>query len=139
MSEVQKRGKAAKLASYQMVEATTEDKNTALLLIAEQLIKDQVNIIEKNKQDLTNGSDNGLDESVLDRIMLNEERIEAMAHGIKLLTELHDPIGELLEESTLDNGLHVNKIRVPMGVIGMIYEARPNVTIDAATLALKNE
>lgn len=137
MSEVLRRGKAAKTASYQIVEATTEEKNTALLLIAEQLITDQTNIIEANKKDLTIGRENGLDESVLDRIMLNEERIEAMAHGIKLLTELHDPVGELLEESTLENGLHVNKIRVPMGVIGMIYEARPNVTIDAATLALK--
>src|SRR5699024_2691103 len=75
--------------------------------------------------------------SVLDRIMLNEERIEAMANAIKSLVELSDPIGELLEESTLDNGLNVNKVRVPIGVIGMIYEARPNVTIDAATLALK--
>src|SRR5699024_2317163 len=78
-----------------------------------------------------------LDKSVLDRIMLNEERIEAMANAIKSLVDLHDPIGEILEERTLDNGLNVNKVRVPIGVIGMIYEARPNVTIDAATLALK--
>lgn len=137
MSEVQMRGKAAKTASYQIVEATTEEKNTALLLIAGQLIKDQANIIDANKKDVENGSENGLDKSVLDRIMLNEERIEAMANAIKSLVDLHDPIGEVLEESTLDNGLNVNKVRVPIGVIGMIYEARPNVTIDAATLALK--
>lgn len=137
MSEVQMRGKAAKTASYQIVEATTEEKNTALLFIAEQLINDQANIIDANKQDVSNGRANGLDESVLDRIMLNKERIEAIANAVKSLVELHDPIGESLEESTLDNGLNVNKIRVPMGVIGMIYEARPNVTIDAATLALK--
>ena len=137
MSEVLMRGKAAKTASYQIVEATTEEKNTALLLIAEQLIKDQATIIDANKKDVNNGRENGLDESVLDRIMLNEERIEAMANAIKSLVELSDPIGELLEESTLDNGLNVNKVRVPIGVIGMIYEARPNVTIDAATLALK--
>ena len=137
MSEVQMRGKAAKTASYQIVEATTEEKNTALLLIAEQLIKDQANIIDANKKDVENGRENGLDKSVLDRIMLNEERIEAMANAIKSLVDLHDPIGEVLEESTLDNGLNVNKVRVPIGVIGMIYEARPNVTIDAATLALK--
>lgn len=137
MSEVQMRGKAAKTASYQIVEATTEEKNTALLLIAEQLIKDQATIIDANKKDVENGRENGLDKSVLDRIMLNEERIEAMANAIKSLVDLHDPIGEVLEESTLDNGLNVNKVRVPIGVIGMIYEARPNVTIDAATLALK--
>src|SRR5690625_956688 len=137
MSEVQMRGKAAKTASYQIVEATTEEKNTALLLIAGQLIKDQASIIDANKKDVENGRENGLDKSVLDRIMLNEERIEAMANAIKSLVDLHDPIGEVLEESTLDNGLNVNKVRVPIGVIGMIYEARPNVTIDAATLALK--
>lgn len=137
MSEVQMRGKAAKVASYQIVEATTEEKNAALLLIAEQLIKDQVAIIDANNKDVHKGRKNGLDESVLDRIMLNEERIEAMANAIKSLVELHDPIGEILEASTLDNGLDVNKVRVPIGVIGMIYEARPNVTIDAATLSLK--
>ena len=137
MSEVQMRGKAAKTASYQIVEATTEEKNTALLLIAEQLIEDQATILDANKKDVNNGRENGLDKSVLDRIMLNEERIEAMANAIKSLVDLHDPIGEILEERTLDNGLNVNKVRVPIGVIGMIYEARPNVTIDAATLALK--
>lgn len=137
MSEVEMRGKAAKTASYQIVEATTKEKNTALLLIAEQLIKDKATIIDANKKDVENGRENGLDKSVLDRIMLNEERIEAMANAIKSLVDLHDPIGEVLEESTLDNGLNVNKVRVPIGVIGMIYEARPNVTIDAATLALK--
>src|SRR5699024_3713256 len=137
MSEVQMRGKAAKTASYQIVEATTEEKNTALLLIAEQLIEDQATILDANKKDVNNGRENGLDKSVLDRIMLNEERIEAMANAIKSLVDLHDPIGEILEERTLDNGLNVNKVRVPIGVRGMIYEARPNVTIDAATLALK--
>src|SRR5699024_1360097 len=126
MSEVQMRGKAAKTASYQIVEATTEEKNTALLLIAEHLIKDQATILDENKQDVNDGRENGLDKSVLDRIMLNEERIEAMANAIKSLVDLHDPIGEILEERTLDYGLNVNKVRVPIGVIGMIYEARPN-------------
>lgn len=137
MNEVQRRGKAAKAASYKLVGTTTEEKNTALLLIAEQIVKDQAEIITANEKDLADGRENDLDESVLDRIMLDEERIAAMAEAIKLLVELHDPIGEVLENSTLDNGLHVNKTRVPIGVIGMIYEARPNVTIDAATLSLK--
>src|SRR5699024_5182376 len=110
---------------------------TALLLIAEQLIKDQANIIDANKKDVENGRENGLDKSVLDRIMLNEERIEAMANAIKSLVDLHDPIGEALEESTLDNGLNVNKVRVPRRVIGMTYVASLSGTIEAASLALK--
>lgn len=137
MSEVITRGKAAKTASYKLVAATTEDKNAGLRLIAEQIVKDQTEIIAANEKDLARGRENGLNTSVLDRIMLNEERIAAMAHGIELLVELHDPIGEILEKNELDNGLHVEKIRVPIGVVGMIYEARPNVTIDAATLSLK--
>lgn len=137
MSEVITRGKAAKTASYKLVAATTEDKNAGLRLIPEQIVKDQTEIIAANEKDLARGRENCLDTSVLDRIMLNEERIAAMAHGIELLVELHDPIGEILEKNELDNGLHVEKIRVPIGVVGMIYEARPNVTIDAATLSLK--
>lgn len=137
MSEVKKRGKAAKEASYSLALATVEEKNEALLLIAKQLLEDQAAIIAANEKDLENGRENGLDQSVLDRIMINEERIAAMAHGIKLLVELNDPVGEVLEKSTLDNGLHVEKVRVPIGVVGMIYEARPNVTVDAATLSLK--
>lgn len=137
MSEVITKGKAAKLASYQLALATTEEKNAALHYIAEQIVFDQEAILAANKQDLESGKANGLDASVLDRIMLNKNRIAAMAHGITLLTNLQDPIGEILESSTLENGLQVKKIRVPIGVIGMIYEARPNVTIDAATLALK--
>lgn len=137
MSEILTKGKAAKLASYELSLATTEEKNEALRLIAEQMVADQNVIIAANKLDLEAGEKAGLDSSVLDRIMINEERIEAMANGIHLLIDLHDPIGEVIENSRLDNGLLVEKIRVPIGVIGMIYEARPNVTIDAATLSLK--
>lgn len=137
MSEVVTKGKAAKKASYQLMNASTEEKNEALLLIAEQIVKDQEAILSANEKDLANGRNSGLDPSVLDRIMLNEERIEQMAHAIRLLVELKDPIGTVIETNNLDNGLLVEKVRVPLGVIGMIYEARPNVTIDAATLALK--
>src|SRR5699024_552300 len=132
MSEVKVRGKAAKTASYSLALATTEEKNESLLLIADQIVEDQAEIIAANEKDLESGRKNGLDQSVLDRIMLNEERISAMAEAIKLLVDLHDPIGEVLENSELDNGLLVEKVRVPIGVVGMIYEARPNVTIDAA-------
>lgn len=137
MSEVLSKGKAAKKASYKLMNATTEEKNGALLHIAEQIVKDKKAIIEANEKDLESGREKGLDASILDRIMLNEERIGQMAHAIKLLVELDDPIGTVIESNKLDNGLHVEKVRVPLGIIGMIYEARPNVTIDAATLALK--
>ena len=137
MSEVLSKGKAAKKASYKLMNAKTEEKNGALLHIAEQIVKDKKAIIEANEKDLKSGREKGLDASILDRIMLNEERIDQMAHAIKLLVELDDPIGTAIESNKLDNGLHVEKVRVPLGVIGMIYEARPNVTIDAATLALK--
>lgn len=137
MSEVLSKGKAAKNASYKLMNATTEEKNGALLHIAEQIVKDKKAIIEANEKDLESGREKGLDASILDRIMLNEERIGQMARAIKLLVELDDPIGTVIESNKLDNGLHVEKVRVPLGVIGMIYEARPNVTIDAATLALK--
>lgn len=137
MSEVIKKGKAAKAASYQLSGVTTEEKNEALALIAEQIVSDQDYILTENKKDLVAGKENGLTDSVLDRIFLDEARIESMADGIRLLIELEDPIGEVLETVEKDNGLLIEKKRVPIGVIGMIYEARPNVTVDAATLTLK--
>lgn len=137
MSEVQVKGQKAKEVSSILVGKTTEEKNEALLLIAEQLITDQAILLAENKKDLDAGKENGLTDEVLDRIMLSEERIQAMSDAIKLLAELKDPIGETIESITKENGLIINKKRVPIGVIAMIYEARPNVTIDAATLSLK--
>lgn len=137
MSEILQKGKAAKEASYVMVDISTEEKNQAIANIAEQLLVDQVYILEENQKDLESGRKNGLPESVLDRIMLNEKRIYDMTQAIRLLIELEDPIGDIVETINKDNGLLIKKSRVPIGVIGMIYEARPNVTIDAATLTLK--
>ena len=137
MSELTIKGKAAKAASFEMVSKTTSEKNEALLKIAEQLIIDQEQLIAENKKDLQKGEEAGLPASTLDRIMLNEKRIHDMADALRLLVNLKDPIGETLETITKDNGLVIEKKRVPLGVIGMIYEARPNVTIDAATLSLK--
>ncbi|MBD3108442.1 glutamate-5-semialdehyde dehydrogenase [Bacillus sp. AGMB 02131] len=137
MSELTIKGKAAKAASFEMVSKTTSEKNEALLKIAEQLIIDQEQLIAENKKDLQKGEEAGLPASTLDRIMLNEKRIHDMADALRLLVDLKDPIGETLETITKDNGLVIEKKRVPLGVIGMIYEARPNVTIDAATLSLK--
>lgn len=137
MSEVIVRGKAAKAASYKMNGKTTEEKNEALAKIADQLLADKDYLISENAKDLEQGKQNGLPDSTLDRIMLNEKRIEDMSAAIRLLIDLKDPVGESLETIEKENGLLIKKNRVPIGVIGMIYEARPNVTIDAATLSLK--
>ncbi|WP_455675415.1 aldehyde dehydrogenase family protein, partial [Pradoshia sp.] len=137
MSEVREKGKTAKEASFAMLNVSTEEKNEALRLIAEKLLSEKDYLIQENLRDLKAGKDAGLTESVLDRIMLNEKRIEDMSAAIKLLIEMEDPIGEVLETIKKENGLFIQKKAVPIGVIGMIYEARPNVTVDAATLALK--
>lgn len=137
MSEIRSKGEAAKKASFALIGVTTEQKNDALEKIAEQLLADQSYLIEENKKDLEQGKLVGLNESVLDRILLTEKRIADMAEAIRLLIKLDDPIGETLESIEKENGLLIKKRRVPIGVIGMIYEARPNVTIDAATLSLK--
>ncbi|MCZ2257863.1 glutamate-5-semialdehyde dehydrogenase [Sporosarcina sp. G11-34] len=137
MSEVQLKGRKAKVVSSQLVTITTKEKNDALILIAEQLLLDETYILSENKKDLQAGKENGLTDEVLDRIMLNDKRIQDMSDAIQLLVQLKDPVGETIESITKENGLVINKKRVPLGVIGMIYEARPNVTIDAATLSLK--
>ncbi|RDW19787.1 glutamate-5-semialdehyde dehydrogenase [Oceanobacillus chungangensis] len=137
MSEVIEKGKAAKKASYEMTGISTKEKNTALALIAEQIVADQAIILEENKKDIENGKERGLSTAILDRISLSEERIKAMAEGVIQVTELVDPIGETLETIEKNNGIKILKQRVPLGVVGMIYEARPNVTIDAAALTLK--
>jgi len=137
MSEIIEKGRAAKAASFTLIGVSTEAKNDALKMIAAQLIEDQEVILHENAKDLEAGKAKGLTPSVLDRIMLTEKRITDMAAAIILLTELPDPIGETLETIEKDNGLLIKKTRVPLGVIGMIYEARPNVTVDAATLSLK--
>lgn len=137
MSEVVLKGQKAKAASLALVGVTTEEKNHALVRIAERLLIDKELLIEENKKDLEAGRSRGLSEAILDRIMLNEKRIEDMAAAIHLLVELKDPIGDSLERIEKENGLLIEKRRVPLGVVGMIYEARPNVTVDAATLSLK--
>lgn len=136
-NEVIEKGRRAKKASILMNMKTTDEKNKALAAISRQLQMDAPNIIKANRLDLQQGADTGLSTAVLDRIMLNETRIQAMCEAIQLLAKLPDPVGETLENIEKENGLQIVKKRVPLGVIGMIYEARPNVTIDAATLALK--
>jgi glutamate-5-semialdehyde dehydrogenase len=137
MNEVKRKGKAAKQVSYSLANLTTEAKNEALEKIAVQLLKDKNFLLEENKKDIEHGRRTGLSDAILDRILLTEKRIEDIVGAIRLLIALKDPIGETLETIKKENGLLIHKKRVPIGVIGMIYEARPNVTVDAATLSLK--
>ncbi|AOV07120.1 glutamate-5-semialdehyde dehydrogenase [Sporosarcina ureilytica] len=137
VNEVQDKGKKAKAVSTQLGMNTTAEKNEALQLIAEQLVVDQAFLLTENAKDIQAGQKNGLTEEVLDRILLTEDRIIAMSQAIHELIELADPVGEIFESIEKENGLLIQKKRVPIGVIGMIYEARPNVTVDAATLSLK--
>lgn len=137
MSELKLKGKLAKESSYELMNATTTQKNKALLKMAEKLIDNKDNIINKNKQDLDNAIANGMSKAMLDRLALDNKRIEDMADGLKQLELLEDPIGEVISMWKRPNGIQIGKQRVPMGVIGIIYEARPNVTCDAAGLCLK--
>lgn len=137
MGDVRAIAQLAKQASGALSQLSTEQKNQALLEMAAALIKEQDSIITANQIDLEEGRSNGTSESLLDRLALNPARIEAMAEGLRQIVELPDPVGDTLEETTRPNGLFIRKIRVPIGVIGIIYEARPNVTVDAAGLCLK--
>ncbi len=131
-------GKKAKLASRQLARLTTEQKNTALHNLADALIADQDVILAANAQDIESGKANGLAAALIDRLMLNEARLAGIADGLRVVANLPDPVGEIFDAGTLPNGLQVRKQRVPMGVLGVIYEARPNVTVDVAGLALKS-
>lgn len=115
-----------------------EEKNTALKAIAQALLENVDKIIESNEIDVNLGRENGLSESLIDRLSLSKERIEGMAQGIMEVAALPDPIGSVLSGGKRPNGLNITKVRVPLGVIGMIFEARPNVTSDAAALCLKS-
>lgn len=136
-SEVHDKGKKAKAITSLLGTKTTEEKNEALAFIAEQLLLDQAYLLAENAKDIQEGKENGLTEEVLDRILLTKERIESMSNALQELIELKDPVGEVFESIEKENGISIQKKRVPIGVIGMIYEARPNVTVDAATLSLK--
>lgn len=131
-------GKNAKGTLTFMSQVTTEQKNNALNAIADALEKNVDVIIAANKIDLTEGKENGLNDGLLDRLMLNEERIKGIADGVRQVALLDDPCGKIISDYKKDNGLEIKKITVPIGVIGIIFEARPNVTVDAAALCLKS-
>lgn len=137
MSELEKIGAKAKEASYLLMNASITEKNDALSNMAEKLIENSNNILEANKKDIENARNKGTKESMIDRLLLSEDRIKAMANGLIQVKSLDDPIGEVTAMWKRPNGLQIGKQRVPLGVIGIIYEARPNVTCDAAGLCLK--
>ena len=128
---------AAKAAGTAVAQLTTEQKNAALLAMADALESGMADILEANRADMERERANGMSEGMLDRLMLNENRVRDMAVGLRQVAELPDPIGEVMADWKRPNGLEIRKVRVPMGVIGIIYEARPNVTVDAASLAFK--
>lgn len=131
-------GKKAKAAERILMTAGTAQKNEALEKIADALQKNCNYIIEQNKIDIENGRKNGMSESLIDRLSLDEKRISAIADAVREIISLDDPVGKVLEGSTRPNGLMIEKVTAPLGVIAVIYEARPNVTADAAALCLKS-
>ncbi|MCM3789480.1 glutamate-5-semialdehyde dehydrogenase [Domibacillus indicus] len=137
MSELLQKAALLKEASFDMAMKSTAEKDEALLLIANALIEQTPYILAANEQDMAAGREAGFTDSLLDRLQLTEERLTAIAEAVRQLTKLNDPIGETVESWTTEHGLEIETIRVPLGVVGMVYEARPNVTVDAATLCLK--
>lgn len=131
-------GEEAKGAARVMARADTNAKNSALIAIAEEIEANEGALILANEEDLSAGRECGLDDALLDRLALNPERIQAMADGLRQVAALPDPIGEISNMSYRPSGIQVGKMRVPLGVIGIIYESRPNVTADAAALCLKS-
>ncbi|MCP1661061.1 glutamate-5-semialdehyde dehydrogenase [Neisseria perflava] len=129
---------AAKQAFYTLSTATTAQKNAALLRMAELIKHHQATILAANAQDMENAAAKGLDSALLDRLKLTEKTMDGMCEGLRQIAALPDPVGEMDEFRLRPNGLQIGKMRVPLGVIGIIYESRPNVTVDAAALCLKS-
>ena len=138
IKDLEAKGKAAKAASHRLAYLATEIKNKALHNIASELIARKDEILAANKADYKDGEASGMNAAWLDRLMLNASRIESMAQDVLTVAGLNDPVGEVFDMRTLPNGLQIGKKRVPLGVIGAIYESRPNVTIDISALCLKS-
>ncbi|MCA6943372.1 glutamate-5-semialdehyde dehydrogenase [Pectobacterium polaris] len=130
-------GKAAKAASYQLAVLSTAQKDRALLTIADLLEGEGATILAANALDLADARQNGMSEALQDRLLLTQGRLSAIASDVRQVCRLTDPVGQVIDGSMLDNGLKLERRRVPLGVVGVIYEARPNVTIDVASLCLK--
>lgn len=130
-------GKAAKDAAFQLATASTAQKNQALAIIADELEANAAKILTANAKDIQLGREAGLTDALLDRLLLNESRLNAIANDVRNVISLNDPVGSEIDSKVLENGMSLSRRRVPLGVVGVIYEARPNVTIDIAALCLK--
>ncbi|WP_454442255.1 glutamate-5-semialdehyde dehydrogenase [Vibrio bathopelagicus] len=130
-------GIAAKDAAFHLATASTAQKNKALAIIADELEANAATILEANAKDIELGRDAGLTDALLDRLLLNEERLTGIANDVRNVISLNDPVGSEIDSKVLENGMSLSRRRVPLGVVGVIYEARPNVTIDIAALCLK--
>jgi glutamate-5-semialdehyde dehydrogenase len=135
---MQEVGQQARAASRALAAANTGSKNAALMAIHDELVNAKQDILAANKIDMDKGHKNDLDAALLDRLELNDERFAGMLQGLKDVSTLPDPIGEVTDMTFQPSGIHLGKMRVPLGVVGMIYESRPNVTLEAASLALKS-
>ncbi|MEJ2213248.1 MAG: glutamate-5-semialdehyde dehydrogenase [Gammaproteobacteria bacterium] len=131
-------GQQARKAARVLAAASTKDKNAALQAIADELDKQRQLLIKENQRDMQAGREKGLDAALLDRLELTEPRIDSMIEGLRQIASLNDPIGEIFDMSYRPSGIQVGRMRVPLGVVGIIYESRPNVTADAAALCLKS-
>lgn len=136
--EVLSKARAAKAVAPQFAQLPTPRKNEILNRAAENLIAHTEDILAANQLDIEAGRANGMSESLVDRLSLDAARIEGIAGGLRQVASLQDPVGEILQGRTMDNGIQMKQVRVPLGVMGMVYEARPNVTVDAFGLALKS-
>ncbi|MDW8071787.1 MAG: glutamate-5-semialdehyde dehydrogenase, partial [Anaerolineae bacterium] len=136
--EIKQKGEVARRAARQLAVLDTETKNRALRGIAEQLIARQAAILEANARDVEAGRAAGLSEAMIDRLLITPQRLQAIAQDVLAVVALPDPVGEMFDGATLPNGLQIAKRRVPIGVIGVIYESRPNVTVDVSVLCLKS-
>jgi len=135
---MQRVGRQAREASREVARAVSGPKNTALLATADAIERRMGELLEANGKDMSAGRERGLDAALLDRLELNEERVRGMAEGLRQIAALPDPVGEIADLKYRPSGIQVGKMRVPLGVIGIIYESRPNVTADAAALCLKS-
>ncbi len=137
-SELLSKAQAARKAARELRSLSTEKKNAALEAVADALARERAPILEANAQDMVAGREAGLTDALLDRLMLDEERLAGIASDVRTVATLPDPVGEVIDERTLENGMRVERRRVPLGVIGTIYESRPNITIDLSVLCLKS-
>jgi glutamate-5-semialdehyde dehydrogenase len=138
MTTVLQQAADARVAAIDLAAATRAEKDSALLLMADRLVERSPDIVAANETDVTNARDSGLSEAMIDRLTLTPARVEAMAEGLRELAALPDPVGDVVRGSTLANGLELRQVRVPFGVVGIVYEGRPNVTADAAGICLKS-